>query len=92
MRLLNRFDLQALGIKFSRQHLKRLIKAGKFPRPIKPGTGTNGPDAWINSEINEYFVARIAARDSQPPVKPTEAVTRLKSAAAASTGQPLRST
>ena len=48
-RLLDSDDLWACGIRFSRQHLYRLIKAGKFPRPIKLGSG--GRNAWLASEL-----------------------------------------
>jgi prophage regulatory protein len=51
----------AKGIKFSRQHLHRLIASGKFPRPVKLGANTN---AWPESEIDQYLKDRIAARDS----------------------------
>lgn len=30
-------DLRLFGIRYSRAHLYRLIKAGKFPRPVRLG-------------------------------------------------------
>jgi prophage regulatory protein len=48
-------------IPYSRPHLHRLIKAGKFPRPIKLGENRN---AWIESEVDEYIESRIAARET----------------------------
>jgi prophage regulatory protein len=65
MNFLNNADLRARGIKFSRQHRDRLIKAGKFPKPVKLGTGATGVNSWLESEIEEYQKARIAQRDAQ---------------------------
>lgn len=36
------------------------IAAGSFPAPIKIGPRASG---WVESEINSYIAARIAARD-----------------------------
>jgi predicted DNA-binding transcriptional regulator AlpA len=65
MKFLNDADLRARGIKFSRQHRDRLIRAGKFPKPVKLGTGATGVNAWLEGEIEEYQKARIAERDAQ---------------------------
>ncbi len=54
--------LAARGIKFSRQHINRLMKAGKFPKPVKLGLNSN---AWIASEVDEYIDGRIAERDAK---------------------------
>ena len=61
MRLLDDQALRERGIKHSRQHRQRLIKAGKFPAPIKIGLNTN---AWIEHEIDAYIESRIAVRDT----------------------------
>jgi prophage regulatory protein len=50
------------GIPFSRQHVHRLVKLGRFPRPIKVGEATNG---WLESEIDAWLVAKIAERDQK---------------------------
>jgi prophage regulatory protein len=63
-RLLDDDGLKAKGINFSRQHRHRLIKAGKFPRPVKLGANTN---AWIEAEIDAYIETRISARDGDAP-------------------------
>jgi prophage regulatory protein len=54
-------ELGERGIRFTRQHLHRLIRAGKFPAPIKIGENTN---AWVEPEIDQYMKDRIAARDA----------------------------
>jgi prophage regulatory protein len=64
MRFLSAEDLIARGIKFSRQHRHRLIKEGKFPRPVKLGANTN---AWPEPEIDAYQENCIAKRDAAAP-------------------------
>ena len=60
MRMLSLPDLRERGIKFSRQHLHRLIWQRKFPAPCKLGENTN---AWPEPEIDKYLEDCIAARD-----------------------------
>ena len=60
MQLLNFDGLKAKGIGYSRPHLWRLMRAGKFPKPIKLGANRN---AWIDAEIEKWIEARIAQRD-----------------------------
>jgi prophage regulatory protein len=47
------------GIRFSRTHLHRLVKAKKFPAPIKLGENTNG---WIESEVDAWIAERAGER------------------------------
>ena len=54
-------ELAKRGIPFTRQHIARLIKQGRFPAPIKPGIGTN---RWIASEVDAWLVQRKADRDA----------------------------
>lgn len=62
MRVLSASELKSVkGIKFSRQHIHRLVVAGRFPKPIKIGENTN---AWLETEIDEYLSGCIAARDT----------------------------
>lgn len=65
MRLLSDKDLHERGIRFSRQHRDKLITQGKFPRPVKLGTGPTARNAWAEEEIDAYVQARIAARDGE---------------------------
>src|SRR5690348_1107563 len=48
------------GIPYCRDHLRRLAKAGKFPRPREIGPGRIG---WLDDEI----VAHVDAIAAQPP-------------------------
>lgn len=49
------------GVSFSDATLYRKISDGSFPKPVKLGGNTN---AWIEAEIDAWFAARIAERDS----------------------------
>ena len=60
MKVLAHRDLPAKGISWTRQHIHRLVKQGKFPQPFKLGEKTN---AWTEDEIDEYLKNRIAQRD-----------------------------
>jgi prophage regulatory protein len=61
-RLLDADDLRAKGIKYSRMHLYRLMKAGRFPKTIRVGDNRN---AWIEAEVDAYIATRIAERDAE---------------------------
>lgn len=69
VRLIGFAALAAKGITYSRQHLHRLIRARKFPRPVKMGAsgGYRARNAWIESEIDTYIASRIAERDVAAP-------------------------
>jgi prophage regulatory protein len=47
------------GIPWSRMHIDRLEKAGKFPRRIHLGPQTV---AWVETEIDELCAQKIASR------------------------------
>jgi prophage regulatory protein len=49
------------GIPYSRQHLWRLIKAKRFPAPVRLGTNTN---RWVESEIDDWLRQKIEQRES----------------------------
>jgi prophage regulatory protein len=54
-------DLKARGIPYSKPHLWRLERAGKFPKRVPIGPARY---AYIESEIDAYVDALIAARDA----------------------------
>jgi prophage regulatory protein len=62
--LLSLADLRSRGVRFSRQHIFRLVRSQQFPAPIKLGVG-EGTNAWIEAEVEEFIKSRIAARDQQ---------------------------
>jgi prophage regulatory protein len=49
-------------IPFSRQHIKRLQKDGKFPLTVPLGDNT---EAFVSEEIDQWKADRIAARDAR---------------------------
>ncbi len=53
-------------IPFTRQHILRLEKAGKFPRRIRIGTKRVG---WLYSEIEVWITGRAALRYSEAPAE-----------------------
>ena len=54
-------DLKPLkGIPYSKPHLWRLIRAGKFPRPIRLGQNRI---AFPESEIDDWVRSKIVERD-----------------------------
>lgn len=46
-------------IPYTRQHLSRLEKQGKFPKRVRIGENRV---AWVETEIDEHKARRIAAR------------------------------
>jgi prophage regulatory protein len=48
------------GIGYSRDHLRRLVKAGKFPRPIPL---SESRIAWDEAELDAWLKARAATRE-----------------------------
>jgi prophage regulatory protein len=53
-------DLRDRGIPYSRPHLWRLVRAGKFPKPLKLSPG--GVNLWHEHEIDELIERRSTER------------------------------
>lgn len=51
------------GISYSRVHLARLIKAGRFPAPVRVGDNRR---AWLEHEVVEHLNRLAAQRDPRP--------------------------
>lgn len=60
-RLLDHREVQA-RVLFSDEHIRRLIKAGRFPPPIKMGLGVSARLAWPEDEIDAWIEERKAER------------------------------
>ena len=61
MKLLSMDEVRDLkGVNYSRAHLFRLIRAGRFPAPVKLGDNRN---AFVESEIDAWIEQRIAERE-----------------------------
>jgi predicted DNA-binding transcriptional regulator AlpA len=57
--LLTYDDLQARGIRFSKDWLRSLAKQGKFPKAVKTSAQTR---AWPAEEVEAWLQARLAER------------------------------
>jgi prophage regulatory protein len=58
--LIHHEDLKLKGIPYSKPHLWRLEKQGKFPRRVPLGLGRY---AYVEAEIDNWIAERIAERD-----------------------------
>ncbi|HEY4981609.1 MAG TPA: hypothetical protein VII24_06645 [Pseudolabrys sp.] len=61
MRFLTYEGLREKGITYSKPHLWRLIKVGRFPAPVK---GLAAENVWPETEIDSVIAERVAARDT----------------------------
>jgi predicted DNA-binding transcriptional regulator AlpA len=64
MRVLSYQDLSAKGIKYSRQHIHRLVRRGLFPAPFKMSGGDNGSNSWFEHVIDQHIEACAAKQDT----------------------------
>jgi prophage regulatory protein len=58
-RLFSIKELPSLGITYSRFHLSRLTREGKFPQPIRLSANRI---AWLESELQNWIRERAAGR------------------------------
>ena len=71
-RLLNRAALrEEKGIPFGDSHLRRLIEAGNFPKPVRFNNTANSHRMWFEHVIDDYLKnlehADMGAEGNQPP-------------------------
>jgi prophage regulatory protein len=50
------------GIPYTRDHLRRKADSGEFPQPIAISPRRI---AWVESEVDEWIAAKIAARGAE---------------------------
>jgi prophage regulatory protein len=50
------------GIQYSRQHIHRLVKAKKFPKPLKLSGSPTGGNTWLEDEIDRHLEECAANR------------------------------
>jgi prophage regulatory protein len=62
VRLISYEALKSKGVPYSKPHLWRLEKAGKFPRRVPIGAGRY---AYVEAEIDEHNARLIADRDAR---------------------------
>jgi predicted DNA-binding transcriptional regulator AlpA len=76
-RLLSFAELPEHGITYSRRHLKRMEREGRFPPHVTIGEGVGARIGWVESLIDEYVSLIIAGerpryapdKPGQPPLK-----------------------
>ena len=56
-------DLAPRGIRFSRVHISRLEKEGKFPKHLNLAPQSIG---WLEEEVDAWIAARAAERSEKP--------------------------
>jgi prophage regulatory protein len=61
MRVL-RFPEVRARVGYSRMHINRLERAGKFPKRVRLGPNSVG---WVEDEVETWLAQKIAARDSE---------------------------
>jgi prophage regulatory protein len=59
MRFVTYDGLREKGITYSKPHLWRLIKVGRFPAPVK---GLGAENVWLEREVNSIIEGRVADR------------------------------
>jgi predicted DNA-binding transcriptional regulator AlpA len=72
MKVLNQRDLATKGITWSREHTRRMWKAGKFPAPFK--LSENGRNIWNEDEVDAWLEERAGRRSNVPTSVAAEAV------------------
>jgi prophage regulatory protein len=60
MRVLSYEEVREKGARFSKVHLWRMEKDGRFPKRVALGPAKHG---WIDTEIDQWIADRAAARD-----------------------------
>jgi prophage regulatory protein len=66
MRMLSLGELRSLkGIPYSREHIRRLVNASRFPKPVKLGERANSRSAWPEREIDQWIADRLSERDNR---------------------------
>jgi prophage regulatory protein len=62
MRIITWKELRLI-VPYSRQHVARLEKEGKFPKRVRLGDSPRGRIGWLEGEILEWLQRRIHLRD-----------------------------
>jgi predicted DNA-binding transcriptional regulator AlpA len=62
-RLISKKDVAEL-VGFHPEHVMRMVRQGKFPRPIKTGAAENCAVRFVAEEVEAWVEARMAERDA----------------------------
>lgn len=47
---------------FTPEHTRRLVRAGKFPKPFKASGGEGGQNLWRESDVDKYMAERLTQK------------------------------
>ena len=65
-RLLSFNELRDRGITYSKVQIWRMVRAGRFPAPVKLGPSRS---AFVEAEVDAWVEARMAERGNETPVE-----------------------
>jgi predicted DNA-binding transcriptional regulator AlpA len=69
-------DLRALGIRATREHITRLVRQGRFPRPIRLfGNDQSSRSYWKYRDITAWIEERAEVTKTLPAKRPPKEVT-----------------
>jgi predicted DNA-binding transcriptional regulator AlpA len=75
MKLVLFHELPEYGYRYSRTHLWRLIRAGRFPEPLRLGIGPHGRIAWDEEAILAARARAEAEARHRAASRPVVAIT-----------------
>ena len=61
-KLLTFHQLKELGVFYSREHIRRLVKIGAFPQPLQL---SESRIAWLEDDVIGWIESRAALRDPE---------------------------
>jgi excisionase family DNA binding protein len=50
------------------EHLMRLVREGKFPKPVRPGGTPTSSVRFVESELDAWLAAQVAQREASSEV------------------------
>jgi prophage regulatory protein len=51
------------GVPYCRDHLRRLVNNGRFPRPVNVSARRI---AWLETDVDAWIQSKLHARDAKP--------------------------
>jgi predicted DNA-binding transcriptional regulator AlpA len=84
-------ELRALGIPYTREHVTRLCRQGRFPKPIRLGGDDQSCKAfWRYADILAWIEARAEATPKLPTRRPSAGATVGQNAESPANTAPMR--
>jgi predicted DNA-binding transcriptional regulator AlpA len=54
----------AARVHYHPEHIMRLVRQQRFPKPIRLGSSSNSAVRFIDEEVDAWLAARVAERDA----------------------------